>query len=51
MKRLRLEIERHQESERNLSYLARHDPLTHLPNRMLANELKVLAGVQLAWGG
>ena len=39
MKRLRLEIERHQESERNLSYLARHDPLTHLPNRMLANEL------------
>ena len=38
-KRLRLEIERHQESERNLSYLARHDPLTHLPNRMLANEL------------
>ena len=39
MKRLRLEIERHQESERNLSYLARHDSLTHLPNRMLANEL------------
>ena len=39
MKRLRLEIERHQESERNLSYLARHDPLTRLPNRMLANEL------------
>ncbi len=39
LKRLRMEIERHQESERNLSYLARHDPLTHLPNRMLANEL------------
>ncbi len=39
MKRLRQEIERHQESENNLSYLARHDPLTHLPNRMLANEL------------
>ena len=39
MKRLRLEIERYQESERNLSYLARHDPLTHLPNRMLASEL------------
>ena len=39
MQRLRLEITRHQESERNLSYLARHDPLTHLPNRILANEL------------
>ena len=39
LKRLRLEIERHQESERNLSYLARHDALTHLPNRMLASEL------------
>ncbi|OYU46619.1 MAG: GGDEF-domain containing protein [Burkholderiales bacterium PBB4] len=39
MRRLRLEIVRYQESERNLSYLARHDPLTHLPNRMLANEL------------
>ena len=37
LKRLRLEIERYQESERNLSYLARHDALTHLPNRMLAN--------------
>ena len=39
MTRLRLEIERHQESESKLSYLARHDPLTHLPNRMLADEL------------
>lgn len=39
MRRLRLEIVRYQESESNLSYLARHDALTHLPNRMLANEL------------
>ena len=39
MQRLRLEIVRHQESERNLSYLARHDALTKLPNRVLANEL------------
>ena len=39
LQRLRLEIVRHQASERNLSYLARHDALTRLPNRMLANEL------------
>jgi diguanylate cyclase (GGDEF)-like protein len=39
MKRLRLEIVRYQDSERTLSYLARHDALTRLPNRMLANEL------------
>lgn len=39
LQKLREEIARQQESERRLSYLARHDALTHLPNRMLMSEL------------
>jgi len=39
LRRLRQEIARVQESEESLTYLARHDPLTTLPNRLLGREL------------
>jgi len=39
MRRLRAQIARHHASEKNLTYLAQHDGLTRLPNRMLGNEL------------
>jgi diguanylate cyclase (GGDEF)-like protein len=37
--RLRTQIARFHASEKNLTYLAQHDGLTRLPNRMLGNEL------------
>lgn len=39
LRRLREEILRVQKSEESLTYLARHDPLTTLPNRLLGREL------------
>lgn len=37
--RLRVQIARYRESEKNLTHLAQHDALTHLPNRILGSEL------------
>ncbi|WP_170211835.1 putative bifunctional diguanylate cyclase/phosphodiesterase [Rhodoferax bucti] len=39
LSRLRAQIARFHASEKNLTYLAQHDGLTRLPNRMLGNEL------------
>nr|WP_315493609.1 EAL domain-containing protein [uncultured Rhodoferax sp.] len=36
---LRVQIARFRESEKNLTHLAQHDALTHLPNRVLGSEL------------
>ena len=43
MQRLREQILRYQESEKHLTYLAQHDALTQLPNRVLGSELMALA--------
>lgn len=37
--RLHAQIARYRESEKNLTHLAQHDALTHLPNRVLGSEL------------
>ncbi len=39
LRNLRQEVLRHRESEKNLTYLAQHDALTRLPNRLLGAEL------------
>ena len=36
--RLRQEIERHKRTQSELEHMARHDPMTHLPNRSLFTE-------------
>jgi diguanylate cyclase (GGDEF)-like protein len=43
MLRLRAQILRYRESEKHLTYLAQHDALTQLPNRVLGSELMALA--------